>query len=148
MGTPFAEIYQKFLAKIKTYEFYDLTDKEIEAELQPFLETATSNFMFYCHQKEIRNTDFSSDSYPVNLTLVEKDILAEGMLLAYIDLDLNNLDIYTQTLNSRDYRTYSEANMLNAKLKLQKETRAQLELLLSRYSYHNKGLNRYEDLFK
>lgn len=136
MNTLFEEIYKMFLTKIKSFGYFEMTDVELEESLVPWLELAVADFYQYCTQV-IDDVDFTipSGSFNVKLTLLEKQILSEYMLVHYISHHVNDLEGMEQVLNSRDYRIYSEANYLEAKAKLKDRVQKDIDIRLSRYSY-------------
>lgn len=136
MNTLFEEIYKMFLTKIKSFGYFEMTDVELEESLIPWLELAVADFYQYCNQV-IEDADFTnaSGSFNVKLTLLEKQILSEYMLVHYISHHVNDLEGMEQVLNSRDYRIYSEANYLEAKAKLKDRAQKDIDTRLSRYSY-------------
>ena len=144
MGTPFEELYKMFLSKIQSYNFYELDDYELEEELVSWLDEAVNSFSFYCKQ-DIDSADTTAPSgyFNVDLTRQEKQIISDYMVLHYVEMNLNDLEATEQTLNSRDYRMYSEANYLEAKSKLRDRISKKINQQLSRYSYHSGSLSKW-----
>lgn len=138
MGTPFEEVYQMFLSKMSSYQFVDFSDEELEDELEPYLEMAIGQFSLYCY-KDIEETDISSGSFDEKLSVLEKDILSDYMIVGYSTMMINDLEGMEQVLNSREYRVYSEANYLDAKSKLRDKMSKTVNLKLSRYNYLSSG---------
>mgnify|MGYP001157835708 FL=1 len=138
MGTSFEEIYKLFLAKIKSYELFALTDFELEGELAQWLELAVASFGYHCYQ-DIVSVDMETGYFDVTLNLQEKNILATYMVYHFVSMHLVNMEANEQVLNSRDYRMYSEANYLEAKSKLRDRVQREITSLKSHYSYFDKG---------
>lgn len=134
--TPFEKIYKMFLTEVRSYEFFDMSDEQLEAELVELLESAVAYFDMYS-QVELSDADFTipDGHFNVELSLIEQKILAHYMLVSHIASHLNNLESSIQVLNSRDYRVYSEANFLSMKQKMKEQAQSELNRLLSRYSY-------------
>lgn len=144
MGTPFEELYKMFLSKIQSYNFYELDDYELEEELVSWLDEAVNSFSFYCKQDiDSADTTVPSGYFNVDLTRQEKQIISDYMVLHYVEMNLNDLEATEQTLNSRDYRMYSEANYLEAKSKLRDRISKKINQQLSRYSYHSGSLSKW-----
>lgn len=144
MGTPFEELYKMFLSKIQSYNFYDLDDYELEEELVSWLDEAVNSFSFYCKQDiDSADTTVPNGYFNVDLSRQEKQIISDYMVLHYVEMNLNDLEATEQTLNSRDYRMYSEANYLEAKSKLRDRISKKINQQLSRYSYHSGSLSKW-----
>lgn len=137
MGTPFSKIYEMFLADVKSYDFYDMTDEELEDELVTLLESAVAYFGMYARNDSLEETDFTDSNgyFDEKLTLLEQKILAKYMTLSYISMHYYNLEETLQVLNSKDYRVYSERNFVDARKMMKESAEKEINRLLSRYSY-------------
>lgn len=133
MGTPFEEIFLDFLMEIRSYSFVTMTDEQIEQELTHWLKRATKKFSRKCIQP-IADTDFNAGAFSVELTPLEREILLNYMLLGFMSPYVYDIEALSQKLNSREYRTYSEANFLEAKAKIRDRIDRDLNRNLSHYS--------------
>ena len=101
-NTEFSEIYHIFLNSIQDYHLKNLFQENIEfAEdmLQTFLMKAVVNF-YKCDK--IKNVDTVSGEFHCELTIEEKHILANFMLLAWLDYNINDITQMEINLNDSD----------------------------------------------
>lgn len=101
-NTEFSEIYHIFLNSIQDYHLKNLFQENIEfAEdmLQTFLMKAVVNF-YNCDK--IKNVDTISGEFNCELTIEEKHILANFMLLAWLDYNINDITQMEINLNDSD----------------------------------------------
>lgn len=130
MSTPLKEIYDIFLSKVTDYSFIRLNDEDkLEPVLQGYLESSIVRFT-NCEQSLI----IESDAIVSDLTFVEKEILATGMLLAYSTSNVHDVKVTKDTLTEVEYKMYSKGNMLSQLLSLKEDVQSELSQLLNAYS--------------
>ena len=108
MATPYSKIYSRFMSKITNYSFVDLDIEELEDQLQTYLEPSIVKFR-YC-KKNLSNRDNNALQFNELLTDEEQEILAILMCVEYLTPKLLTDELLQQTLSSRDYKIYSQAN--------------------------------------
>ena len=130
MSTPLKEIYDIFLSKVTDYSFIRLNDEDkLEPVLQGYLESSIVRFT-NCEQSLI----IESEAIVSDLTFVEKEILATGMLLAYSTSNVHDVKVTKDTLTEVEYKMYSKGNMLSQLLSLKEDVQSELSQLLNAYS--------------
>lgn len=114
--TTFSDIYHIFLNSIKDYQIKALFNEDIsvaEDLLETFLMRAIPKFR-NC-QKDIRDVDMVNKSFRECLTIEEKEILAELMLLSWMDYVVNDITQMNLSLSDTDYKHFSEERNLREK---------------------------------
>lgn len=99
-NTEFSEVYHIFLNSIQDYHLKNLFKENIdfaEDMLETFLMKAIFNF-YNCNK--IKDTDGVSKEFNCVLNIEEKHILANLMVLAWLDYNIN--DITQMELNLSD----------------------------------------------
>ena len=136
-NTEFSEIYHIFLNSIQDYHLKNLFQENIEfAEdmLQTFLMKAVVNF-YNCDK--IKNVDTVSGEFNCELTIEEKHILANFMLLAWLDYNINDITQMEINLNDSDFKHYSEEKNLEKKVEYANKLRAITMQSMTIYGLHN-----------
>lgn len=136
-NTEFSEIYHIFLNSIQDYHLKNLFQENIEfAEdmLQTFLMKAIVNF-YNCDK--IKNVDTISGEFNCELTIEEKHILANFMLLAWLDYNINDITQMEINLNDSDFKHYSEEKNLEKKVEYANKLREITMQSMTIYGLHN-----------
>ena len=132
MSTSFTVIYESVLSKIKDYQLADLEEEDVYNILSDYLRPAIVSFRI-CKQDL---TDRDSESFACNLTDTEIEILANYMVINYLDSNYIRVPrALKQTLSSKDFNAFSPANQLEKLENLREMYRKDNETLLSRYSW-------------
>ena len=132
MGTPFTELYENVLTKIKDHALYNLDENEVFDILSDYLRSAIVAFIV-CKQNL---SDRTKEAFNVKLTDVEIEILTNYMVIEYIDSNFIRIaTLLKQSLPSKDFNAFSQANHLDKMTELREMYRRNNETLLVRYSW-------------
>lgn len=110
MATTYAEIYNSFLDKVNDYDLADMVQTDAEDFMRGLLNQAVVRFLESC-KKDLTQAD--NNGFTEDLDLMEIDILTEGMIEAWLKPIRNNLDLMRNALNTKDFTTFSPANLLD-----------------------------------
>lgn len=135
MATPYSQIYSRFLAKISDYSFVSLTQDELEANLESFLSGAIVQFR-RC-KKSLYLRDNITKVFEENLNEEEQEILSKLMVVEYLTPRLVTADLLQQTLSSRDFRLYSQANHIKEIRDLRNAIKNEASRMMTDYTYYN-----------
>ena len=80
-------------------------------------------------------------SFAVTLTNREKDILALGMVLHFVEPYVYNTDALQNALNTKDFSLYSPANLLEKMTELMEMTEKRLRREINLYSFRNNEIS-------
>lgn len=139
MATPFTNVYGRFLSKISDFTFLNLTQEELEDSLESYLLTSVIKFRRCKTNLSQRNSltkEFNND-----LTDEEQEILASLMTVEYLTPKLVTADLLQQSMSSRDYRMYSQANHIAEIRRLRNDLKVEAEKMMTDYSYFNNSLD-------
>lgn len=132
MGTPFTELYESVLSKIRDYDFLNLEESEIYEVLSDYLRPAIASFRGCRQDLSQRN----KKRFQCTLTDTEIEILANYMVIAYLDSNYIRVPLaLKQTLSSKDFNAFSPANHLEKMMAMREKYRKDNETLLSRYRW-------------
>ena len=108
--TAYTTIYNSFLDKVNDYDLADMTAELAQTSMRGWLNQAVVRFLESC-KKELTQTE--EGGFTEDLDLMEIDILTEGMVEAWLKPIRNNLDLLRNALSTKDFTTFSPANLLD-----------------------------------
>lgn len=108
--TAYTTIYNSFLDKVNDYDLADMTAELAQASMRGWLNQAVVRFLESC-KKDLTQTE--EGGFTEDLDLMEIDILTEGMVEAWLKPIHNNLDLLRNALSTKDFTTFSPANLLD-----------------------------------
>ena len=108
--TAYTTIYNSFLDKVNDYDLADMTAELAQTSMRGWLNQAVVRFLESC-KKDLTQTE--EGGFTEDLDLVEIDILTEGMIEAWLKPIRNNLDLLRNALSTKDFTTFSPANLLD-----------------------------------
>jgi hypothetical protein len=108
--TAYTTIYNSFLDKVNDYDLADMTAELAQTSMRGWLNQAVVRFLESC-KKDLTQTE--EGGFTEDLDLMEIDILAEGMVEAWLKPIRNNLDLLRNALSTKDFTTFSPANLLD-----------------------------------
>lgn len=109
MATQFDAVYGSFLSKVSDFDLADMTEIDAKAVMSDLLKQAIGKFGESC-KKDL--TDVDSTGFVADLTDFEIDIISELMVEAWYKPRLNNLELLRNKLSTKDFTTFSPANLL------------------------------------
>jgi len=108
--TAYTTIYNSFLDKVNDYDLADMTAELAQTSMRGWLNQAVVRFLESC-KKDLTQTE--EGGFTEDLDLMEIDILTEGMVEAWLKPYRNNLDLLRNALSTKDFTTFSPANLLD-----------------------------------
>lgn len=108
--TAYTTIYNSFLDKVNDYDLADMTAELAQTSMRGWLNQSVVRFLESC-KKDLSQTE--EGGFTEDLDLVEIDILTEGMVEAWLKPIRNNLDLLRNALSTKDFTTFSPANLLD-----------------------------------
>ncbi len=140
MGTKYEEIFDRYRARVRNYDFLDydaITRLEYQKDL---LALAVSDFEDICKQ-DLNDREDDILSFAATLTNREKDILALGMVLHFVEPYVYSTDALQNALNTKDFSLYSPANLLEKMTELMEMTEKRLRREINLYSFRNNEIS-------
>ncbi|KAA9007384.1 hypothetical protein F4V43_02535 [Paenibacillus spiritus] len=116
MPTPYSKIYERFQQKIQDYtidEIYVGSKDNYENYLFGFLKSALVKF-YHC-RKNLITRDETQREFSEDLTELEQEILAQLMLIEWMEKEVNNILEMRMALSSSDFKKYAESQNMKEK---------------------------------
>lgn len=136
MATPFQDIYDKFLSLIEDYELTLFTDVELAYLLSNYLSRAVSLDFKQCI-KDLTDFDKDLEQFNILLTGEEQWIIANGMVLSWLEPKIKRERLLRDAISDRDYKESSHANQLKELLNLETTTRDKLQGYIISYTHND-----------
>jgi|GEM_PF-1223391 len=143
--TPYSDVYKAFLGEIQDDFYLHAEGDIIENDLNLLLNKAIVHFSY--PKVDVRNKNDMLQQFNVDLDVDEIEILATGMVLAWVERELHSVDMLRQSMTTKDFNTYSQAPHINAIARTSERSEKKLKKMLIKYSIRNKdGSVGFKDL--
>lgn len=137
MSTPVQDIYKIFLSQIGKDIITELSREVAEDLMLTYLQGASVEFSKCRKDLNIQENNIIGD-----LDLDEKFILAEGMILYWLQPKKLTQEVIKNRITDGDYVIKSPANLLDKLMKLESQTQDKLRKRLIKYSWKDKRINK------
>ena len=151
MGTPFTQVYNRFLGKITDDMYMELTPEDTVRDLRNLLIDAIPGFEFPRKNLldytivEADNALEEESSFAADLDSEEINILAILMMISWTQRQVTSIENTRMKYSSSDFKFTSQANHLAKLLTLLAETQRQSHHMQRLYKRRKVGENgRYE----
>ena len=131
MGTPFTQVYNRFLGKITDDMYMELTPEDTMRDLRnllidaiPGFEFPRKNLMDYSIE-EAENVLEDTSSFKADLSSEEINILAILMMIGWTQRQITSIENTRMKYSGSDFKFTSQANHLSKLLNLLAETQRQ-----------------------
>lgn len=139
MATPFSQIYSTCLRQITAYDL-SIYDYDTRDELMfSYLTYAISKFKRVC-LVDLSAIDTEQQVFLNDLTDEIIEILAQGMVVAWLKPKMLNSDNLINLLGTKDYSVHSPANLLDKITTLYDTVANNFKCSIINYSYQNNDL--------
>lgn len=131
--TPYSDVYECFLSLITEHDFLQLTEEELETELEMKLGMA------FCKITQFKDVEMNphTGTFTRELTPFEKALLAQAMLVEWLNQRVYNIQNLHNQLSSKDFTVFSNANHLSELVNLHTYASKELNYLIGQYSLSN-----------
>lgn len=139
--TSYDEIYERFLSKIEDYSLLKEISTDIDyakSLMLDYLKAAIPKFD-YIDRERLRRDDVTQ-TFSVELTDKEQEILSTFMVVSYLSPKILRDEALEQRLGSKDYTTYSPAKLIEQIRALRVDFENEANNLMTMY-YYTKDLD-------
>lgn len=137
MATEFNVVYGSFLAKVSDYDLADMVESDAQSIMNDYMQQAIGKFSESC-KKDL--TDVTAVGFNADLTYFEIDIISELMVEAWCKPRLYNLDLFRNKLNTKDFTTFSPANLLEKIREVYELSHKRARSMINEYSFRENDI--------
>ena len=134
-----------FLAKISEFEILTLDESTRQDLVDGYMKRAIANFKKNCKYDFISTADDNLRKFDVDVNEEDIDelveIISEGMVVQWMKPYINRQELLESVMNTRDYSTYSSAELLKRVGSAYKEARTNYTQMIREYSYNHGDLS-------
>lgn len=135
MATPYEKIYDRFSQKITDFNLIEIDDYSLEKMLQGWLSTAIVK-MRKC-QHDLSQRDEELQIFKEDLSDLEVELLAMGMLDAWTSQYLNSTENVLQFIGGKEEKFYAQSSHIAEIRAMKEENLREMNRLHNYYTYTN-----------
>lgn len=135
MATPYEKVYERFIQKITDFNLVEIDDYSFDNMLQSWLKSAITRARKCEHNLSLRDED--TQQFQEDLSDLEIELLALGMVDAWVSPMLNSTELALQFIGGKEEKYYSQSQQLAALQNLKKENLLEMNRLHNYYTYTN-----------
>lgn len=133
-----------FLSKITEYDFFTLPNKNRTALVDGYLKRAVSEFKHDCQYDLFTTSNDDTREFEIDVGAEDMDelvnIISEGMVAEWMKQYQFNQDLLQNVLNTRDFTTYSPAELQLRVGNARRQAHADFIQMIREYSYNHGNL--------
>jgi hypothetical protein len=133
MSTSYDEIFHSFTSKIQDEMFSELSEANSEAQMIQLLNDGLINFKN--PKINVFDKNDTTQIFNVDLTYHEIQIISNLMKLAWLDRQINNINLIKQKFSNKDFRLTSQASHLDALIKLRDIEFKNCKYIMKQYTH-------------
>ena len=130
MDTDLQTVYDSFLIKVEDYNYLDLTEEELATELYQLAKSSVAKFTV---AENIGINEYT-EKFTREITQLEIEILAYGMVLSWVEPKINSVEVLRQRLASKEYQIFSQANHIKELKEIKVQASKDFNYWVTRYS--------------
>ena len=135
MATPYEKIYNRFLQKISDFNLAEVDDYSFDEMMNGWLNSAVIRVRKCQH--DLSKRDDELQEFEEDLSDLEIELLALGMVDAWVSPMLNSTELTLQFIGGKEEKYYSQSQMLSELRNLKKENSLEMNRLHNYYTYTN-----------
>ena len=135
MATPYEKIYERFLSKITDFNLAEVDDYSFDKMMQSWLNSSIVR-MRKC-KSDLSLRDDEVQEFAEDLIDLEIELLALGMVDAWVTPMLNSTELTLQFIGGKEEKYYSQSQQLAELRNLKKENSLEMNRLHNYFTYTN-----------
>ena len=135
MATPYETVYNRFLQKISDFNLAEADDYSFDEMINGWLNSAVIRVRKCQH--DLSKRDDELQEFEEDLSDLEIEFLALGMVDAWVTPMLNSTELTLQFIGGKEEKYYSQSQMLSELRNLKKENSLEMNRLHNYYTYTN-----------
>lgn len=139
MATPYEKIYDRFFNRTIDFNLTELDDHTLNETMKGWLSSAIVRVRT---SSDLSNRDDDNEVFNDDLSDLDMELLALGMVLVRLDQVLSSSELVLQFIGGKEEKYYSQANHVAELRALREEVKLEMQKL---HSYHTYTNNSYFD---
>ena len=135
MATPYEKVYNRFLQKISDFNLAEADDYSFDEMMNGWLNSAVIRVRKCQH--DLSKRDDELQEFEEDLSDLEIELLALGMVDAWVSPMLNSTELTLQFIGGKEEKYYSQSQQLAELRNLKKENSLEMNRLHNYYTYTN-----------
>ena len=135
MATSYNKVYERFLSKITDFNLIEVDDYSFDNMMQGWLNTAIVRTR-KC-ESDLSLRDDETQEFSADLLDLEIELLALGMVDAWVTPMLNSTELTLQFIGGKEEKYYSQSQHLAELRNIKKENSLEMNRLHNYYTYTN-----------
>ena len=140
MATPYEELYERALFKVKDLKLGSMDESERRYVLKRYLDSAVADFNAKC-EKDLDDRDELAEEFVEDLTNDEKEILALGMAYYWLSAQVMDRSLLKNKISTKDYQYFSPANLMREINAMRTDVRKEYSHRITEYTYDHGDLS-------
>ena len=135
MATPYEKVYNRFLNRITDFNLVEVDDYSFDEMINGWLNSPVIRVRKCQH--DLSKRDDELQEFEEDLSDLEIELLALGMVDAWVTPMLNSTELTLQFIGGKEEKYYSQSQMLSELRNLKKENSLEMNRLHNYYTYTN-----------
>ena len=144
MATPYSDIYDRALFKLRDSKLASLNLVDQQYVLKRYLQSALADFEKKCLEYDLGDVDKEGECFNTDLSNEVQEILAAGTAYYWLDAQLMDKDMLRNKMSTKDYTYFSPANLVKETEAMRKERRTEYRHRIVDYTYDHGNLSMSE----
>ena len=135
MATPYEKIYNRFSQKITDFNLTEVDDYSLDEMLQSWLNSSIVRIRKCQH--DLSKRDDEIQEFEEDLSDLEIELLAMGMVISWLDQSLNSTELTLMMIGGKEEKYYSQASHIQELRNLREITLLEMNRLHNYFTYTN-----------
>lgn len=134
MATPYENVYGRFLNRITDFNLAEMDDYTLDEMLKNWLHSAIVKVRT---SSDLSVRDEENEVFENDLSDLDVELLAMGMILAWLDQTLNSTELTLQFVGGKEEKYFSQSAHISELRALRADTLREMQQLYTYATYTN-----------
>ena len=139
MATPYEDIYERALFKVKDLKLGAMEESERRYVLRQYLNSTVADFVTKC-EKDLDDRDDATEEFSETLSNEQKEILALGIAYYWLSAQIMDRTLLKNKISTKDYQYFSPANLMREINTMRTDVYKEYRHRLTNYTYDHGDL--------
>lgn len=135
MATPYEKIFSKFLSKVTDFNLIEIDDHSFDEMMNDWLDSAIIRVRKCQH--DLSKRDNEAQEFEENLSDLEIELLACGMVDSWISQYLNSTELVSQFIGGKEEKFYAQSSHISELRAIKEQNLLEMNRLHNYNTYIN-----------